>query len=175
MLSSAAFPEWTIRIQEACSSIQKHCILHCVLINLKLPDRLYFVLDIPNSCELYSFSLVLEMHRILVLFLLLLLFYHGINWKPRFSEVSSCMLCSILSIAFWICCSLSNLLQLRMQGASGLKNLVGCHLWSACMKSCWDYLLSHQPLGRADHADVPSHTVLSWTAIKCSFALLLVV
>lgn len=175
MLSSAAFPEQIIRIQEAYNSIQKHCVLYCVLISLKLPGSLYFVLDIPNSCELYSFFLVLEMHRILVLFLLLLLFNHGINWKPWFSEVSSRMLCSFLSIAFWICSSLSDLFQLHMQGASGLKNSVSCNLWSACMSSCWDYLLSHQPLGRADHADVPSHTVLSWSAIKCSFALLPIV
>jgi len=57
--------------------MQKH--LYYVFLNLKLPDRLYFVLFIPYSCELYSFFLVLEMHRISVLFLLLMLFYHGIN------------------------------------------------------------------------------------------------
>lgn len=115
------------------------------------------------------------MHRILVLFLLLLLFYHGINWKPWFSELPSYMLCSVLSIAFQIRCSLSSLLQLHMQGASGLKELGPLSSMECFCEQPLDYLLSHQPLGRAEPADVPSHTALSWAAIKCSFTLLPIV
>lgn len=66
--------------------------MNCSLFDLKLPDRLSFTL-ISNSCEPYLF-LVLEMHRVLLLFSLLLLFHHGNDWNPWFSKVSSYVLSS---------------------------------------------------------------------------------
>lgn len=129
MFSSSPFPKLMIRIWD-------------IYQYLKIPELLTLWSKVTKQAVFYSYFqflwtlllfLVLEMHRVLLLFSLLLLFHHETDWNTWFSKVSSYVLSSH---------SHSNLLFPLSQTHFNYIcrellawKVAGCHLWTAS----WEY------------------------------------